>query len=693
MGSVLRRAEIDLETQNPPTRKFSSFSSYIPRRTHLDSSSYRSLVCILSHCANHSLVPLSPAQERTHSVKDPISSHGRGEFHQDQEAGANTDEGTSAEKQECDRPADGVVRGVSAADAELVGLDLSDFDEKEIEACVNSEELHGVMLECGRLIEASNEVLCAESHEGNGQALHEEIVHNENELEIPRASVNGAEERVSHLGEVLEVAKKDGRVCISLNEDENTWKIAVDVGNLVGSELVEGTDNEKALLIETQDENSIGAEEEGKDKKQQTDVYATSLVDYSGLRNLRDGQVRTLAHQIDGAEVEEGEISDDAQDLEYLVDINDNDKVPEDQKKEGQNRDDIKEVASTTLCIHRKEVTELGASLLDTLEEDSRDKATQNKGKVVGASERKKCGILAEERKAKKKIAKKRKRAQKNREQGVKKLKLHAVVKPKEVKYCNFYRMGRCQQGELCKFSHDTTPLTKSTPCKYFACNSCLRGDGCPYDHELSKYPCINYMSTGNCNRGDRCKFSHKIPTTDASSQLTIGKLDLHLTSGQPMLRNQPFGTHASPLNIGSFEGKTEETVPLRHKPLKETNRIPKGIRFISFGTVQTNLSNKVKESFPVNKSCHTGAYDQQTQDDLLVLGHQSTLTLSWNSLPPKKSIRSSGLVDVSSNGIAVKDSGNVTKGSPVTHLGGIAKHEVSEAAKILEEFLFCGAG
>lgn len=39
-------------------------------------------------------------------------------------------------------------------------------------------------------------------------------------------------------------------------------------------------------------------------------------------------------------------------------------------------------VASTTNCILRKEVTELGASLLDTSEKDSLYKANHNKQKV-----------------------------------------------------------------------------------------------------------------------------------------------------------------------------------------------------------------------------------------------------------------------------------------------------------------------
>ena len=48
-------------------------------------------------------------------------------------------------------------------------------------------------------------------------------------------------------------------------------------------------------------------------------------------------------------------------------------------------------------------------------------------------------------------------------------------------------------------------------PCKHFACGSCLKGDDCPYDHELSKYECHNYKNNGMCIRGDRCKFSHVV--------------------------------------------------------------------------------------------------------------------------------------------------------------------------------------
>lgn len=38
-----------------------------------------------------------------------------------------------------------------------------------------------------------------------------------------------------------------------------------------------------------------------------------------------------------------------------------------------------------------------------------------------------------------------------------------------------------------------------------------MKGDDCPFDHELSKYPCNNFMVSGICNRGDSCMFSHKV--------------------------------------------------------------------------------------------------------------------------------------------------------------------------------------
>ncbi|KAL5736501.1 hypothetical protein ACOSP7_030971 [Xanthoceras sorbifolium] len=128
-----------------------------------------------------------------------------------------------------------------------------------------------------------------------------------------------------------------------------------------------------------------------------------------------------------------------------------------------------------------------------------------------GVGNKKRRGTPSKEKKAKKKQKERQKKAEKNRQLGVKRLKLRPVVKPKAVAYCRHYLMGRCHEGDKWKYSHDTVPLTKSKPCCHFTRNSCMKGDDCPFDHQLSKYPCNNFVTNGFCNRGNNCMFSHKV--------------------------------------------------------------------------------------------------------------------------------------------------------------------------------------
>ncbi|XLR43436.1 hypothetical protein HN51_027477 [Arachis hypogaea] len=58
-------------------------------------------------------------------------------------------------------------------------------------------------------------------------------------------------------------------------------------------------------------------------------------------------------------------------------------------------------------------------------------------------------------------------------------------------------------QGDKCHFSHNTVHFTKSKSCSFFARHSCMKGDDCPFDHQLSKYPCVSSVSGG----GDACLF------------------------------------------------------------------------------------------------------------------------------------------------------------------------------------------
>lgn len=124
---------------------------------------------------------------------------------------------------------------------------------------------------------------------------------------------------------------------------------------------------------------------------------------------------------------------------------------------------------------------------------------------------------MTQEKRAKRKKKERIKRAEKNRQLGVKRLKILPVVKPKKIEICRHYLKGRCQEGDKCKFSHDTTPLTKSKPCCHFARNSCMKGDECPYDHQLSKYPCNNFLTNGFCSRGTDCLFSHEVQRAEGS--------------------------------------------------------------------------------------------------------------------------------------------------------------------------------
>ncbi|XP_068654793.1 zinc finger CCCH domain-containing protein 7 [Aristolochia californica] len=212
----------------------------------------------------------------------------------------------------------------------------------------------------------------------------------------------------------------------------------------------------------------------------------------------------------------------------------------------------------------------------------------QSEKKDVKIHEKKKR-TLTEERKSKKKIAKKRKRAEMNRKLGVKRLKLEPISKPKVVNHCKYYLKGRCQQGDKCNFSHDTVPLTKSQPCKYFALKSCLRGDDCPYDHELSKYPCHNYTSKGTCIRGDSCFFSHKVPVSQDSSKESNDRANLQKqlnnNSNSDMATNNLFKRTSpsapSPLGSSLHRQPKEQLTNIRPRPT--LGAPPEGRTFLSF--------------------------------------------------------------------------------------------------------------
>ncbi|XP_052183366.1 zinc finger CCCH domain-containing protein 65 [Diospyros lotus] len=226
-------------------------------------------------------------------------------------------------------------------------------------------------------------------------------------------------------------------------------------------------------------------------------------------------------------------------------------------------------------------------------------------GKDAGISINRKRGSSSKSKKEKKKEKKRIKRAEKNRQLGVKRLKIRPVLKPKTVSYCRHYIKGRCQEGQNCKFSHDTVPLTKSTPCCHFARHSCMKGDDCPFDHQLSKYPCNNYLSKGSCIRGTDCMFSHEMPLIEGStSTISISKTE-------SMSQSLPRGTHSvKQLNSHNSSqqkvaSKFSSTVNSSCKNaeqnvvesiLKPAAHAPNGISRLLFGKSSLGNQNKVNQ-------------------------------------------------------------------------------------------------
>ncbi|KAI3944623.1 hypothetical protein MKW98_021081 [Papaver atlanticum] len=250
-------------------------------------------------------------------------------------------------------------------------------------------------------------------------------------------------------------------------------------------------------------------------------------------------------------------------------------------------------------------------------------------GKEIGEAEvaetTKKIKSSYKETKANKKMNERSKRAQMRKEQGVKRLRIEPPIsKPKAPKYCEFYLKGRCQKGDSCKFSHDTTPLTKSQPCKFLALQQCLKGDDCPFDHQLAKYPCSNYASSGSCYRGDKCLFLHKIVETPKPSDVSPTE-----AVSQPLLNNlnskRSLNTqNISPCTLNNISSGESLKTPsstgtqVHENPeqsvlgkLRTPAQPPKGVTLLSFGKTPPNNSSNKTDSNSTEEST------QKDQDSL----------------------------------------------------------------------------
>nr|XP_027186101.1 uncharacterized protein LOC101495956 isoform X2 [Cicer arietinum] len=226
-------------------------------------------------------------------------------------------------------------------------------------------------------------------------------------------------------------------------------------------------------------------------------------------------------------------------------------------------------------------------------------------------SSRSKRGPGSKEKKTKKRKKYRKNRAEKNRELGVKRLKLIPVQKPKTIQYCRHYMNGRCHEGDKCNFSHDTVPSTKSTPCTHFARHSCMKGDDCPFDHNLSKYPCSNFLSKGSCYRGDACLFSHQVPInqdiptpSNACKPELKSPLPLGHTNFSTPLNNH--GCNSVQQNRFTNSKGVDSQINAEHKVTdtsqKQPTSAPKGIRFINVANLSPSLSTPKQDTVTPSK-------------------------------------------------------------------------------------------
>ncbi|KAH7651303.1 CCCH zinc finger domain-containing protein [Dioscorea alata] len=464
-------------------------------RSHLDSATYRSLARILSVCFDSSGGDSNPSFDGG-LVAGSGGSGGDGELREgfvrenprvddasSERLGHRENESSDFLKE---FEGDGFVNAefpeevVSDCTAELIGLiersqgnggENPNMDESEIRVLSAANELEQEKIEEKHIGNESSEV-CP----NNGDALvlgQDQLFHQclPTQLQFDdKIEINSGSDEPDLVGNKVENCESAAR----FGEEDG--------GMEEGEILVDVVDHHATIEAEKLEENSVASTISNCTEK--------NIGSTNGIRKVDDPNMMMVDRK-------EEPLNSSA--TEYVI--------SELQKVKGDNIDSVTSVNLQSACTVN--VGLYGQAFENS---DNEDEENQLDDKVDEDGMKKRRRPLTKERKEKKKKAKKRKRAQIEREQGVKRLKLQLVAKPKPVRYCEFYLKGRCQKGDACKFSHEATPLTKSQPCKYFACNTCLKGDDCPFDHELSKYPCHNFQSKGMCLRGDNCKFSHKVP-------------------------------------------------------------------------------------------------------------------------------------------------------------------------------------
>ncbi|KAF8035004.1 hypothetical protein BT93_C1129 [Corymbia citriodora subsp. variegata] len=244
------------------------------------------------------------------------------------------------------------------------------------------------------------------------------------------------------------------------------------------------------------------------------------------------------------------------------------------------------------------------------------EKKSEDQGAVTTTKEsqdKKKRRTLSKERKEKKKQKERRKRAQKNRELGVKRLKLQPVLKPKTVTYCRHYLQGRCTEGEKCKFSHDTVPLTKSTKIE----DSTIVSNTCDNESNHPAMPLIPKKQPGTIV-GSHENNAHTVSGTSRASFKYLKPNMTGSLTNSPVLKPERGSSDSAEksLEMGSSSAKDGSRIGIHtgenaSGTVQNVNAVskttpllpPKGVNFLSFGSSWNQMDTKKPANFLFNTS------------------------------------------------------------------------------------------
>lgn len=129
-----------------------------------------------------------------------------------------------------------------------------------------------------------------------------------------------------------------------------------------------------------------------------------------------------------------------------------------------------------------------------------------------------------------------------------------------------------------------------------------MKGDDCPFDHQLSKYPCNNYATTGYCSRGADCLFSHEM--TEIGGHLLTSKVPKpesksSFQTSDPNSKKQ-LKVHKNPPQTSSDKSAEKEITQILQRPITQ---VPKGISVFShLGSTPGDTSKHVQATQHLKK-------------------------------------------------------------------------------------------